>query len=204
MKKNISLRSLTLISLIIFSFPFLQTCSNKKIKDLPYYKSEFAPFTLDTLNIDANQTEIANFKISKKEENKLRAQDKIDKEKWFIEMQNEWTLNAYKIGFLESIKDFEIDFLKDIGFYISLCFFLFIFASGAMFILSFTIKYNTIFLLAILNLALLICATLLSYFGKVLDEFSQIKYGYYLFILNSILIIMISKKKQNLKKKNSL
>ena len=63
-----------------------------------------------------------------------------------------------------------------------------------MLVLSFRKKFKHIIVLSSVNILVLCLATLTLYLTGIIEDFNQIKYGYYLFIVNSILIIIESKK----------
>ena len=69
-----------------------------------------------------------------------------------------------------------------------------------MMILSFLNKIKAVQILSLINLILLISSTILLYFCEVLEAIDQIKIGYYLIIINFILIIIFCRKvlKENL------
>ena len=50
MTENIRLKTLISISLLIFILPFIQTCSDKSLKNLPVYKLKFTGFVEDSIN----------------------------------------------------------------------------------------------------------------------------------------------------------
>jgi len=204
MKNNIRLKSLISISFLIFIFPFLQNCSDKALKDSPRYKSEFTGFVRDTINtkIEYNKTTkiydtvINLVEVSKTEKQKIIAKDKIEKEIWLKNSKKEFTYNAYHLG-LGNYNEFELRYLTDKTFYIYLNFTIIILLTIIMFILSFKRKFKHIMVISSINLLLLFIATFSLYLMEVIEDFNQIKYGYYLFVLNSILIIIESRKELN-------
>ena len=67
---------------------------------------------------------------------------------------------------------------------------------GAVVILVFSLRNHFFALrfICYLNLGLTLLFLSLMFFGLLLEDFTQIKYGYYLFVLNTIVIIILSKK----------
>jgi hypothetical protein len=204
MKKNMRLKSLVLISFVIFSLPFFQTCSDRSLKRSPRYRGEFTGYVQDSLNFKMvynEETKIKDtvwevIKVSETEKQTIIAKEKIDKEVWLKKAKKENTVNAYYLG-IGTFK--EIEFSKsdliDKTFYALLSFTLIIVFTFAMILLSFREKFKLITILSSINLLLIIIAPILLYSGKVIEDINQIKYGYYLFIINSILIIIESKNK---------
>ena len=149
MIENIRLKTLISISFLIFILPFLQTCSDKSLKNSPAYKSEFSGFVQDTINtkIEYNKTTksydtiINLIEVSKIEKQKIIAKDKIEKEIWLKNSKKEFTYNAYLLGF-GNYKDFEIGFFADKTFYMMLNFTLLIIFTFSMFLISFRKKFK--------------------------------------------------------------
>ena len=201
MKENIRLKTLISISLLIFSLPFLQTCSDKSLKNSPTYKSEFTGLVEDSINTKIVYNEVTKIndtirnyvEVSKIEKHKIIAKDKIEKEIWLKNSKKEFTHNAYFLGF-ESYKNFEIRFFADKTFYMMLNFTLIIIFTFIMFLISFRKKFKQIIIMSSLNLVFLFTATILMCFWEQIEDIRQIKYGYFLFVLNSILIITESGK----------
>ena len=211
MKESIRLKTLISISLIIFILPFLQTCSNKSLKNSPAFNSEFTGFVKDTTNtkIEYNNVTKINdtiwnyIEVSKIEKQKIIAKEKIAKEDWFKKTKEEYTYNAYFLGF-GNYKEFEIRFFLDKTFYIMLNFSLIIIFTFMMLITSFRKKFKQIMVMSFANLIFLSVATFSLYFFDLIEEIEQIKYGYYLFVINSILIIVESKNKCQKLKNNKI
>jgi len=204
MKNSIRLKSLISISLLIFVLPFLQTCSDKSLKSLPGYKSEFTGFIQDSVNFkivynketNSNDTLRELIAVSKSEKEKIIKKEKADKEIWLKKARKENTLNVYSLGIL-NYPEFEFKHLTDKTFYIFLPFTIIILLTVIMLIISFKKMYKQIMIISSINLLLLFIATISLYLIEVIDNLNQIKYGYYLFVLNSILIIIQSRKELN-------
>ncbi len=204
MKNNIRLKSLICISLLIFVLPFLQTCSDKSLKDSPKYKGEFTGFVQDSVNFkivynketNSNDTLRDLIAVSKSEKEKIITKEKVDKEIWLKNARKENTLNAYCLGFI-NYPEFELRHLTDKTFYIFLNFTIIILLTIVMLVMSFRKRFKQIIIISSINLLLLFIATISLYLIEVIEDFNQIKYGYYLFVLNSILIIIESRKELN-------
>lgn len=200
MKENIRLKTLISISLLIFILPFLQTCSDKSLKNSPKYKSEFTGFVEDSINtkIEYNKETKINdtirnyIEVNKIKKQKVIAKDRIEKENWLKNAKKEYTYNAYSLGFA-NYQEFEIRFFADKTFYIMLNFTLIIIFTLIMLIISFRKKFKQIIVISSLNLVFLLVATFSLYLLDQIEEIRQIKYGYYLFAVNSILIIIESR-----------
>jgi hypothetical protein len=204
MKNNIRLKSLICISLLIFLLPFLQTCSDESLKSLPRYKGEFTGFVEDSVNLkivynketNSNDTLLNLKAVSKTKKNKITKKEKVDKEIWLKNARKENTLNAYCLGFI-NYPEFELKHLSDKTFYILLNFTIIILLTIVMLVMSFRKRFKQIIIISSINLLLLFIATISLYLIEVIEDFNQMKYGYYLFVLNSILIIIESRKELN-------
>ena len=200
MTENIRLKTLISISLLIFILPFIQTCSDKSLKNLPVYKLKFTGFVEDSINrkIEYNKETKINdtlrkfIEVTKIEKQKIIAKNRIEKEVWRKKTKKEYTYNLYFLGF-GNYKEFEIRFFTDKTFYIMLNFTLIVIFTFIMLIISFKNRFKQIILLSSLNLVFLFVATFSLYLFNQIEEIKQIKYGFYLFVINSILIIIESR-----------
>lgn len=172
--KKSFLRVLTILSFLIFTLPFFQMCGSKKVAAV-------------------EEVEISSFSdtIQKNEPQKTIEKESLEEDK----DDDDNTLNTYEIAFLikdiklEEVKDLSI--FKDKGFYVMLCYVFLILVSVFMVFWAFKNKYKNVFYSAIINLMLLLIGLIIwPYFGnKVLDT---IKYGQYVFLLNTLLICLFS------------
>ncbi|OYU79027.1 MAG: hypothetical protein CFE23_16070 [Flavobacterium sp. BFFFF1] len=113
-----------------------------------------------------------------------------------LELENgrkDSTLNAYQIGFT-GFKEFEFRYFKDSFFYVSLSFAFIIFLSLGILYLAFKENYRFIFRISVFNLILLFSSILIIIIGDFIDDFNQIRYGYYLLALNIFALILVSRK----------
>ncbi|QIG88485.1 hypothetical protein G6R40_01900 [Chryseobacterium sp. POL2] len=184
MKNSIKLRTLVSLSFMIFLLPFLQTCSDSKLEKLPIHKVETVEITQlengKVINSPTAETEVIK-------NNKQRDQE-------FTEAKKKSTLNFYELIFqvfgeikLKSILD-------DKTFYPLFGFLLILLNSAVILIFTFINNYRLTFKLGILNFGILILSTFGLIITEIVENINQFKIGYYLFAINSIFIIMISKK----------
>lgn len=106
-------------------------------------------------------------------------------------------LNAYQMGrfFFEALFDGKLeakDFNQDA--FAMICYSFIIFISILMVILSFLNKLYMVKILAILNIVLLIISIVLLIKSGFITEYSDVKYGLYVFLIYSILLIEIGRK----------
>lgn len=96
-------------------------------------------------------------------------------------------------------KDMEAKDLKDSSFYALLCFTFILFISALLAFMSLKSKLRQVHYLAYMNIFLSLIAMFIFYLDSTLEVLSQIKFGYYLFLINTIAIIVLCKKaiKQN-------
>jgi hypothetical protein len=188
MKNSIKLKTLVSLSFILFTLPFLRTCSDKTIEKftIEMTPAEIALDSTSTLkNTPKIQAEI--LKSKKERENKI------------IESKKENTFNFYQIlkntfGEID-LKEFkQKSILTDKTFYPIFGFFLIFIISIILLISAFIKQHNLTYRLGIINLLLLIFSTIGLYVSEIVENINQFKIGYYLFAINSILIIVVSKK----------
>lgn len=177
--KSYVVRALASFSFIIFFCPFLQTCSNESIKEL--HKNDISTINIkkDTINneIIENNEELINYYNSD----------------LFKNSKKEYTYNFYKMAYFP-IEEFHIKDLIDYEFYIYLIVSIIILLSIIILYFSFKNDFIKIKKLNIISLVLLHFYLILMTFNLVVDNIDQIKYGYYLFLINSLLIIYFSNK----------
>ena len=203
MRKNIRLKSLISISFLIFILPFLQTCSDKSLKESPRYKAEFTGFVQDSTNLKivynketkVNDTLWNVIEVSKTEKEKVIKKEKLEKEIWLKKQRKENTHNLYLLAW-GNYDEFELRYFADKTFYIFSNFTIIVLLTIIMSIMSFKRKFKQIMIISSINLILLIVATISLCLIGVIENINQIKYGYYLFIVNSILIIIESRKEK--------
>ena len=184
MKTSIKLKTLVSFSFLIFLFPFLQTCSDKKLEELPIRKIEVNEVNksknVKTLNFSSNITET------------LKNNERRNKE--FEEVKKESTLNFYELLYLTFGETNLKSMFGDKTFYPLLGFLLILLNSILILSFSFLDNFKLTYKLGVLNFGILILSTLGLIITEIVENFNQIKIGYYLFALNSIFILLIAKR----------
>jgi hypothetical protein len=193
MKNSIRLKSLVTITFLIFLMPFLRTCSDKNISSGIKFEAEAV--IVDTLQVE--EKKVPN-KIVEVENNENR-NEIIAKQKMEY-TENFYTL-IYKSFGKTKLKEYDKSTLTDKTFYPLFGFLIIFFVSILNLIFTFLGKYKITFVLGIMNIVLLILATLGLVYSEIVENLNQIKIGYYLFALNLILIVIIAKKESK-KEKN--
>jgi hypothetical protein len=173
--KKSFLKSLTMLSFLIFTLPFFQVCSVKKV----------AVPVEDTISYALDTTQI------------VEPQKPIEKEDVAVdENDDDNLLNAYELAF--SIKNTkfeeveELSVFKDKFFYVMLCYVFLILVSVFMIFWAFKNKYKNVFYSAIINLILLLIGSIIWLYPDFKEIFEDIKYGQYVFLLNTLLICLFS------------
>ena len=164
------IKFLNLLPFVLFFMPFFQLCT------LPNYKDNAVEVDLSKL----------------KETEKDTIVDKIGNESIKHKERIGCNVNVYRMSFVFVNMDFQS--LKDPLFYAFLCFTFLVL--GSIFSLFFAIKnkFNLVFICSLVNLSLPIISLSILYFSNYIDEEFELKYGFYLFILNILLIIYFSKR----------
>jgi len=195
MRNNTTLKSLTCISLILFFLPFLQTCSDESLKGFLRQTAKLeTTVQIDSTSIDGDTLVLNTIELTEAEKEKITKQEEIDKANEFEKSKIEHTHNVYYLG-LMPFEEIKIKVFKDPGFYCFLAFPIIILCSVLMVFFAFKFKNRMIYMLAISNIILLLISTLGLCLLEVIEDINQIKYGYYLFCINSFLIILISRKR---------
>ncbi|VBB47523.1 membrane hypothetical protein [uncultured Paludibacter sp.] len=217
--KNI-LKYLTIAGVLILFLPFFRMCTGKKAADVPVETVDSILQT-DSSNVS---TSILKNNTDSIEKEKANIQKEIDKEDTysgfglgiyffkmtFVKEQNTTSNSIYDPNKkydveeerekIKTVKDFFVFVYQTIITYIPFLFFVFIILNSFLLVFySFKNKFKKIRNVAIINVSILIISYLLMYLGFYLVKFNQIKYGSYLFVINSILIIYFSiKNKKNI------
>lgn len=175
--KNL-IRLFALLTFVICIFPFFQTCSDSQL-----LKKQPEGIVDSTLSPEVLKQKNDSLKIAFEENRK----PEIEK------ARKDATLNAYQIGF-SGFNEFELSDFKDVTFYFSLCFVFIILLSVGILYFAFKEIYSYVFRISILNLILLFSSIAILIVGDGIDEFNQIKYGYYILALNILSLILTSRK----------
>lgn len=182
------LKKLTIISLFVLALPFFQTCSDKNIMENEYLQGSpllevVEPVVDSVVGEKIYHSSEKEFHYTSKElANKKR--ETVNK---FLILKDNMTSNGYQLGFW-FIQNLEFkDFFNSTD-YESLVFFLILIISFLLLYFTFRNKVEIVLILSVLNLFLLLLYLVLGYLSGFLEDIHQIKYGYYLFIINLILI----------------
>jgi hypothetical protein len=175
--KSHIITTLACFSFVIFFCPFLQTCSNENIKIFHESDISLIKIKSDTINgkIIENKDELANYYNSD----------------LFKNSKQEYTYNFYKMAYCP-FELFDIRELLNYEFYIYLTFSFVIIFSLMILNYSFKNDYFKIKKLTIFTHFFLHLYLVLLIYKSVITDVAQLKYGYYLFLINLILIIYFS------------
>ncbi|KQT17384.1 hypothetical protein ASG31_08205 [Chryseobacterium sp. Leaf404] len=179
MKNSLKLKALASFTFLIFFLPFLRTCSDQSIKSFP--RLEATELVDKSIDVDY-------------EEQKLNQK----KEEILEESKKDFTFNFYELLFTtleeKKLQEYDSSTFKDISFYPLFCYLLIFVNSIIILIITFIEKYRLTYKLGIFNLVLLICSVVALILSEVVEDINQFKIGYYLLILNSIILILTARK----------
>lgn len=195
------LRKLTILSLVILALPFFQTCSDKSIMANGYLRNsplqeELVPITTDSANgegIDDSKLKEYHYTSKELADKKREAVNK------FLIVKEDMTNNGYQLGFLFILVLDRNDFFNSID-YGYLPFFLTLIITVLLLYFAFKRKTKIILILSIINLLILMAHLAVFYYSEFLEDIDQIKFGYYLFVINLLLISIESYKIMRLEK----
>lgn len=185
----------TPIAFLIFFMPFLERCMKKEVVEFDE--------NIDSVATFQSTNKVSNIsKLSKIDSTRINLNKNKEIETEKISESNN-NLNAYEVAeFLPSVvfnKEFEIENL-----FFGYSFYTYILLlSILMIVFSWRRKFLRVRNLAVANIILLVISTILLVKTGVIDEFEDVKYGFYVFLMYSILIIYISNK-ENLELKKNL
>lgn len=185
MKNSTRLKSLVTITFLIFFLPFLRTCSDKDISSGIRVKAE-AVFE-DSAQI--NENDVSNEIV--------QIESKKKRNEFIVNQKKECTENFYSLIYNRfgktKLHEYDKSTLEDKIFYPFFGFLIIFFFSLLNLIFTFLGKYKITFVLGIMNIIILILATLGLIIFEIIENLNQIKIGYYLLALNLILIVTIAK-----------
>lgn len=195
------LKKLTILSLIILALPFFQTCSDQNIMENSYLKN--SPLEEDVL-VTPTETKIVNGKeivIPQEKEYHYTFKELTEKKKEtirkFVSLKKEMTSNGYQLAFQFVIQIETKNVISTID-YTLLPFLLTVIITCLLIYFSFKRKPNIILILSVSNFIILIAHLTLLYLSDYLEDIEQIKFGYYLLLINLVLIsIEAFKQKKN-------
>lgn len=194
MKDKIKLRTLVSFSFVLFCLPFLRTCSDNSLDKLVPVPTESVATETSADELSINDT--VKLETVSKEANEKNLKKGFEERKISIEKaKKEFTYNFYKLIYKTlnpEDKKLNSTIFSDLGFYPILALLLVFISSITMLILSFRERIKQISLLATANLVLLVTAIILFYASQVIEDLNQIKIGFYLVLMNTIFIIIVS------------
>lgn len=159
--------------------PFFNTCSNTTLKK-------------------ENKKILESIKNSDNLTREFRKELVNDEEKRFKDRTKEndsHVLNAYQLAKMP-LQDPDIKMFKEPFFYFTICFSTQILSVILMFILFWKNKIKTVQLMTLANIAILTLSLLFPIFDGMLKYIDQIKIGYYLYLLNLIIIYFFIKRER--------
>lgn len=176
MKNIFTLRTLILLSFLLFCLPFLRTCSNSSIESMNPVISEVIPKN----------------SVSKANSEKLLQKALDDRKENIEESKEKSTYSFYgllDLGFVNKDTKLDSSVFSDQSFYALLNLLLIFISTICMLIFSFFKRVTLIKILGILNILFLITSMILFYSSDILEDFNQLKVGFYLVLFNTVLII---------------
>ena len=177
MNNIIKLRGLISLNFLIFFLPFLKTCSGVE------KKSEVEAETAISVQ---NNT---------KAQSDTLILDTLEESSMFSKLILDNQGIVY--NFYEAVYfNFETDMIEDFEFSPFICYPLVLFLVILMFIGSVFNKTMLIRTLSIINIVLLLGSVVWFYFLEFIENINQLRIGFYLIILNMVLIFVLSNQKQ--------
>ena len=178
MKTQNVIRLLAGLTFLIFFCPFFQMCSDESITKFPFRKEKIEETTISQ---SAKSIETAKEKLQE------------DKDKS--------TFSGYRMATYlfepDSLKDFDANDLLDAVFYAFLSFSFTLIISLIVLVQSLRKKFSSVYKLSLFNLLFATIPLLIFIFDGTIEDIAQIKSGYYLFTINIVALITISKKAKN-------
>lgn len=212
MKTTRTLRLLSLLGFLLLLAPFYDSCNGHRMKEAEAVEAVAADTTVvevDSLKIDT--TEISKIEVDTISNSVENCEPSIFYEAYeFIDDDD--SENAFEFAKTNINAFFEFDFnefkteLKKEGYKViffqlkNLCFSFIVLVTTMGLLFSFSKKTNWIYKLSITNLVLLAITIICIFLEGLFEDISQIKWGYYAFIITNLLIFYYSKlasKQQN-------
>lgn len=205
MKTTRLLRVLSLLGFLLLMAPFYDACDGHLVKQVEATDAA----SVDTTAVKVDSTKIDSIEIEKTKvdtiENPIVEKASI-LQKIYDVVVDEESLNAFDFAkpmitesFKETSKEIirvfaKKDWYKNLFVVISLIFNFIILISFSMLVLSFTKKHKFFNKLALINSNLtLITFLYIVFLENSFEHWSQIKWGYYAFIITNLLIFYYSK-----------
>jgi hypothetical protein len=185
MKTNRLLRVLSLIGFLLLMAPFYDSCDGggfRKVRETELNgKLVETPLYLKVYDVFVDEESFNAFQIASLS----------------IYTLKEATFTDFKNDIAKSVK--LKDWYKDMGVLVSFIFIVVILLSFSLLILSFTERRLLFKKVALVNLVLIVLTVCyILFLEKSFEHFSQIKWGYYAFILNSAFIYYYAAKAKHL------
>ena len=180
MNNIIKLRGLISLNFLIFFLPFLKMCSGVE------KKSEVVAETAISVQ---NNTEAQSDTLVL---DTLEESQTLSKPELILDNQ------GIVYNFYEAVVyfNFETDMIEDFEFSPFICYPLVLFLVILMFIGSVFNKTMLIRTLSIISIVLLLGSVVWFYFLEFIENINQLRIGFYLIILNMVLIFVLSNQKQ--------
>ena len=194
--KFLKTKYLTPFALLIFFMPFLRFC-----EPLTKYEATEVEAEIDSVAINIDTLKTVNLDNSAKITLPDETQNSFSKSNDF-ENEEDVNLSAYQIGFgfVKNIynNEFQLkDFSNDKDFFSIISYTFIIVFSILMIVFSWKKRYFLVRNFAIVNIILLTISTILFVKSKLIDEFADVKYGLYVFLVYSLFLIYISNKENS-------
>lgn len=179
MNNIIKLRGLISLNFLIFFLPFLKMCSGVE------KKSEVAAEAAISMQ---NNTEAQSDTL---------VLDTLEESQTLSKLVPILDNQGIVYNFYEAVYfNFETDMIEDFEFSPFICYPLVLFLVILMFIGSIFNKTMLIRTLSIINIVLLLGSVVWFYFLEIIENINQLRIGFYLIILNMVLIFILSNQKQ--------
>lgn len=176
MKSIFTLRAIISLSFLLFCLPFLRTCSDSSIESLNPVIEKVTP---QNTTSQVNSEKLSQKALDERKENIEESKDKF-------------TYSFYgllNLGFINEEAKFEPDLLHDRSFYALFSLLLIFISTISMLFFSFLKRFRLIKILGFLNVLFLIISIIMFYTSDILKDFNQIRIGFYLVLINTVLII---------------
>lgn len=181
------IRILIGLNLIIFLLPFFNTCTNTPLRK---ENKEILDGIAQSKHISKEYKKILIHDEKVRFNDRKRSNDKQ-------------VLNAYQLAKMP-FQNPKMKMFKEPFFYFSFCFTIQILSIILMFILLWKDKVKTVQLMVLANIAILILSLLIPIYASILEYIDQIKIGFYVYLINLIIIYFMIKKGKRKTKMNVL
>lgn len=195
-KNPTKLELLSSISFIIFLLPFLRMCSDSAIESSPRARAVITESS-DSINSvkdsGISQVEILDQKKAYESE--------------MIQDKEEYTFNFYELIYIffgkSKLSEYNGSTLTDKAFYPLFGFFIVLINSVLLLVFALAGRARLAYLFSLSNLIVFIGSTIGLFLFGVCEDMNQLRVGYYLFALNSILIVLAARKEVGSRKRTT-